>query len=263
MSASNDIIWTSFIPGFSQIEQMDFEWSSPEPVEGTAAEGAAPAAAHPAYHVTGGFVIVLVILALAFITRASLKKGELTDDDLIPSDKITVRNVMEIAVSGIVKLMEDVMGDAWPRFFHLIGALALYILISNLSGLVPGFLPATENINTTAALGLIVFFATHYYGFREHGVAYLKHFAGPLWWLAPLMFPIELISHLARPMSLALRLFGNIVGDHKVGTIFFGLVAIGVPMAALFLGVFVSCMQTFVFCLMSMIYLSGAVSHDH
>ena len=109
----------------------------------------------------------------------------------------------------------------------------------------------------------MVFFSTHYYGFKEHGFAYVKHFMGPFWWLAPLMFPIEIISHLARPLSLSLRLFGNINGDHKVGAIFFSLAAIGIPVFTLVLGVFVSFVQSFVFCLLTMVYLSGAVAHEH
>jgi len=218
---------------------------------------------HPAYHVTNGLVIFLVLVVIALLVKKNLKSGELTDEDLIPDDKLSLGNVMEIIVTGISKIMEDSMGDVWPRFLRLIGTLALFILFCNLSGLVPGFLPPTENINTTAACALIIFFASHYYGFREHGAAYLKHFLGPMIWLAPLMLPIEIISHLARPLSLTLRLFGNIMGDHKVGAIFFGLCAIGLPVASLFLGVFVSFMQAFVFCLLSMVYISGAIAHEH
>jgi len=102
---------------------------------------------------------------------------------------------------------------------------------------------------------------THVYGFKEHGVAYLKHFAGPFWWLAWLMIPIEIISHLARPMSLSLRLFGNIMGDHKVAAIFFMLVPLAVPVFTSVLGLFVSLVQTFVFMLLTMVYISGAIEH--
>ncbi|PLX41979.1 MAG: ATP synthase F0 subunit A [Deltaproteobacteria bacterium] len=267
MSAGGDIIWTSFIPGLNNIEQMNFELDSHGEAthEGTAAHGEAPAAhsVHPAYHVSTGLLIGLVIIVLALIAKRSIKSGEMSDEDLVPTSKLSVRNIMELMVTAIAKIMEDSMGDVWPRFLHLVGTLAFFILFSNLIGLVPGFLPPTESINTTAACGLIVFFATHYYGFKEHGFAYLKHFMGPFWWLAPLMLPIEIISHLARPLSLALRLFGNINGDHKVGAIFFSLVAIGVPVITLFLGVFVSFVQTFVFCLLTMVYLGGAIAHEH
>jgi F-type H+-transporting ATPase subunit a len=103
---------------------------------------------------------------------------------------------------------------------------------------------------------------THYYGLKEHGIKYLKQFVGPMWALAPLMIPVELIGHLARPLSLGLRLFGNITGDHLVTAIFFGLAPLLVPLPVMFLGLFVAFVQTFVFMLLSMAYFSGAVSHE-
>jgi F-type H+-transporting ATPase subunit a len=254
MAGGGDIVWTSLIPGYNKLEEIgvpkDFDPAHPP---------------HPAYHISGGILIFMLLIVLAVVGTRKIKATpqEFTDEDLIPDDKLSISNVMEILVGGIAKVMEDSMGEVWPRFLHLIGALALFILFCNLMGLVPGFLPPTESINTTAACALIVFFASHYYGFKEHGLAYLKHFMGPFWWLAPLMAPIEIISHLARPLSLSLRLAGNIVGDHKVGVIFFGLVALGVPLFALFLGLFVSFIQTFVFSLLAMVYISGAIAHEH
>ncbi len=259
MSAGNDIVWTSMIPGLKQLEDHDWEFSHATVEEA----GAKHEAAHPAYHVSNGIVIFVVLVVLALLARKGLKTSNFTDEDLIPEDKITIKNVMEIAVSAISKLLDDVLGSEGPKYIHLVGSFALFILFCNLSGLIPGFLPPTENVNTTFALGLTVFFATHFYGFKVKGIGYAKHFLGPYMPIAPLMLPIEIISHLARPLSLGLRLFGNIMGDHKVGAIFFGLVAIGLPVVSLFLGVFVSVVQTFVFCLLAMIYLAGAVAHDH
>lgn len=259
MSAGGDVNWTSLIPGFNNLEKAHY----PELVGGKEEHGgAAEAHAEPALHVSGAVLIFLVLVVLSVLATRKIKSGEFKDEDLIPDEKLSIRNFMELLVSGITKIMEDSMGHVWPRFLHLVGALGLFILFCNLSGLVPGFLPATESINTTAACALIVFFSTHYYGFREHGFSYLKHFMGPFWWLAWLMGPIEIISHLARPLSLSLRLFGNIMGDHKVGAIFFGLAAIGLPVFTLVLGLFVSFVQAFVFCLLTMVYLSGAVAHD-
>lgn len=244
MAAHSDIIWTNLIPGLNVLHDV-----LPK------AEG------EPAFHVTNAILIVLIILALVFVAKPKGDPERQSDDDLVPSDRLTVRNLLEIMVSGIVKIMEDSMGHAAPRFLYLVGSLAFFILFSNLSGLVPGFFPPTDNINTTAAVALTVFFATHIYGFKEHGLAYLKHFAGPFWWLAWLMIPIEIISHLARPMSLSLRLFGNIMGDHKVAAIFFSLVPIAVPVFTAVLGLFVSFVQTFVFMLLTMVYISGAIEH--
>jgi F-type H+-transporting ATPase subunit a len=132
-----------------------------------------------------------------------------------------------------------------------------------LSGLVPGFLPATDNVNTTFACSLTVFVLTHVYGVREHGFKYLKQFVGPVVWLAPLMIPIEIISHVSRPLSLGLRLFGNITGDHLVTGIFFLLIPLFVPLIGMFLGAFVAGVQAFVFVLLSMVYFSGAISEEH
>jgi F-type H+-transporting ATPase subunit a len=270
MSAGGDIIWTSFIPGLNWVETHFADkpegeaHEAPKHVEGTEAPAPAPAhAGEPAHHVSTSILIAVLLIVLALVAKMSIKSGELSDEDLVPDSKLSIRNIMELLVQSICKIMEDSMGEVWPRFLPLVGALALFILFSNMSGLVPGFLPPTESVNTTFALGLTVFFATHFYGFREHGIAYLKHFMGPFWWLAPLMAPIEIISHIARPLSLGLRLAGNITGDHKVGAIFFGLAAIGVPVFTLVLGVFVSFVQSFVFCLLTMVYISGAIAHEH
>jgi F-type H+-transporting ATPase subunit a len=129
--------------------------------------------------------------------------------------------------------------------------------------LIPGFGVPTTSLGTNLGLASLVFVATHYYGLREHGISYLKHFLGPVWWLAPLMLPIEIVSHLARPVSLTIRLLGNMVADHKVVFSFFALVPILVPVPFLLLGLLVSVVQTLVFCLLSMVYISMATAHDH
>ena len=154
------------------------------------------------------------------------------------------------------------MGKKGKQFIPLVGTLALFILFSNLLGLIPGFLPPTDNINITAGCAIIVFFSTHYFGVIESGASYFKHFTGPKWWLAPIMLPIEVIGHLARPLSLSLRLFGNITGDHLVLVIFSGLIPLVVPVFALFLGLFVSIIQALVFILLSMMYISSAIEHS-
>ena len=130
-------------------------------------------------------------------------------------------------------------------------------------GLIPGMTPATDNINTTLALGLFTFGVYNWYGVKEHGVKYINQFLGPLLFLAPFMFFLELISHAIRPFSLALRLWGNMMGDHTVLSIFLDLVPYGVPVVFYALGLFVCFMQAFVFSLLTMIYLSMAISHDH
>lgn len=211
-------------------------------------------------HVSNALIISVILIVIAVLGYRQLKKRE---DDIIPEGKLTFGTFVEVIVESLSNIIVDTMGPKGKEFVLLIGTLALFILFNNLSGLVPGFLPATDNVNTTFACSLTVFVMTHYYGFKEHGIKYLKQFTGPFWWLAPLMIPIELIGHIARPLSLGLRLFGNITGDHLVTAIFFGLVPLLVPLPVMFLGLFVAFVQTFVFMLLSMAYFSGAISHEH
>jgi F-type H+-transporting ATPase subunit a len=209
--------------------------------------------------VVNGIIVSMIILLIAILGYIQLKK---TEDQVVPEPKFTFRNFVEMIVENLSSIITDSMGPRGKEFVLIVGTLALYILFNNLSGLIPGFLPSTDNVNTTFACSLTVFFMTHYYGFKEHGAKYLKQFVGPMWALAPLMIPVELIGHFARPLSLGLRLFGNITGDHLVTAIFFGLAPLLVPLPVMFLGLFVAFVQTFVFMLLSMAYFSGAISHE-
>jgi F-type H+-transporting ATPase subunit a len=213
----------------------------------------------PYGHVSNAILIVLIIILISIL---GTRKIALTEEGAVPDDRLTFKNFCELLLEGILKIMEDSMGHHARKFLYLIGSAAIFILFSNISGLIPGFNPPTDNINTTAACAITVFLLYNYHGLKENGMAYLKHFAGPFWWLAPLMIPIEIIGHLARPLSLSLRLFGNIMGDHLVTAIFFSLVPIFVPVPIMVLGLFVCFVQTFVFCLLSMAYISGAIAHD-
>jgi F-type H+-transporting ATPase subunit a len=209
-------------------------------------------------HVANGLLVMAMVIVLAVLGSRQLKR---TRDPIIPEDRLTFRNVLELLVEAVLKLLDANMGKRGRDFIFIIGGLVVFILFSNLSGIVPGFDPPTGSLNTTAALALTVFCLTHYYGLREHGLKYLKHFTGPFLWLAPLMVPIEIIGHLARPLSLSLRLFGNIMGDHTVILIFFALVPFLIPLVVMALGIFVAIVQTLVFVLLSMAYFSGAIEH--
>lgn len=210
-------------------------------------------------HVANSILLSVVLVIVVLLGYSQLKK---TEDDVIPAPKMTFRNAVEILVETIYSFVEENMGRRTADFLPIIGTLALFILINNLSGLIPGFLPATQNVNTTFACSITVFVLTHYYGLKEHGIKYLKHFAGPVWWLAWLMIPIEIISHFARPLSLGLRLFGNMMGDHLVVGLFASLVPLFIPVPVMFLGLFVALVQTFVFSLLSMVYFNGAIEHE-
>lgn len=218
-------------------------------------------------HVSNGVLVSILLMIFVLIGYKQLKKKE---DDLVPDSKFSVRNIIELIVQGISVFLGDTIGPNGRKYILIVGTLAIFILFNNLSGLVPGFLPATDNTNTTFACALVVFFMTHYYGFREQGPKYLKHFVfiNPDWpWFANalisvLLTPIEIIGHLARPLSLGLRLFGNIYGDHLVTATFIALVPLLVPIGVMTLGLFISIVQAFVFMLLAMVYFSLAVAHE-
>jgi F-type H+-transporting ATPase subunit a len=174
-----------------------------------------------------------------------------------------LQNFMEVIIGGIENMLVETMGEHGKPFFPLIATLAIFILVSNLIGLIPGFYPPTANINTTAACAVIVFVATHVVGIKEHGFSYIKHFMGPILWLAPMMFFIEVIGHFSRVISLTLRLFGNMNGHELVLMIFFGLAPFLVPLPMMLMGVLVSFIQAFVFMLLAMIYIQGSMEEAH
>jgi F-type H+-transporting ATPase subunit a len=214
------------------------------------------------HHVSNAIVVTIFLIIIAILGSRGLRKNP--KKYFIPEAKLTFRTASEMIVEGILRIVKDNMGPRGPEFMMIIGALALFIFVSNVLGLIPGFHSPTEDINTTAACGITVFVLTHYFGVREHGIKYLKQFIGPIIWLAPLMFIIELISHIVRPVSLSIRLFGNIFGDHTAVAIFVLLVPLLLPLPMMFLGLFVAIVQTLVFILLSMAYFSLAIeSHEH
>ena len=203
------------------------------------------------------------------------------------------QNFMEVVLDQFLTLLDDVIGHEGRRFLPLIGTLGLFILVSNLMGLIPGMVAPTGNLNTTAACAITVFVYYHYVGIRTQGLgAYLKHFCGPVPALAPLMFPIELVSHFARALSLSLRLFGNMAAGHILLAVVFlltgldglfgwaltgslGGILLGIPGGAVMIAfttgfllplkILVAFLQAFIFCMLSMLYLAGAVegAEDH
>jgi F-type H+-transporting ATPase subunit a len=212
---------------------------------------------HDYSHVSYAIIVIVFLMAIASLGTRGLRKNP--KKYFIPEARLTFRTAGEMIVEGLLKIVKDTMGPRGPEFMMIIGALALFIFTSNVLGQIPGFHSPTANINTTAACAITVFFLTHYYGFREHGIKYLKNFVGPVIWLAPIMIPIELISHCVRPVSLSIRLFGNIFGDHAAVAIFFMLVPLLVPLFMMGLGLLVAVIQTLVFILLSMSYFAGAL----
>ena len=211
-------------------------------------------------HVLVAFCVLLFTIAGCVAFWRGIKNK---DKGVLPAPKMNLRNFFEYNAESVYGMVEGAMGEHnAARFFPLIGALWMFILFGNLFALIPGFVSPNDTLKTNVGLALLVFFLTHYYGVKEHGLAYFKHFLGPSLALAPLMLPIELISHLARPMSLAVRLMGNMMADHKVVMSFFALVPILVPIPFLLLGLLVCLIQALVFCTLAMVYIGMAIEHE-
>ncbi|HNU84727.1 MAG: F0F1 ATP synthase subunit A [Pseudomonadota bacterium] len=203
-------------------------------------------------HVTYTFLVMAILALLGFLATRRM--------DIYPNK---VQNVMEVFVNAFHNLLIDTMGEHGKKFFPLIATIGFFILFSNLIGLIPGFESPTASLNTTVAMALVVFFLTHIVGVQIQGMKYFKQFLGPVWWLIPLMMPIEIISHLSRPLSLSVRLFGNIQGGHIVVAVIFVLVPLLIPLPILILKILISVIQTLVFMLLSMMYIAGAMEEHH
>ncbi|HYC58480.1 MAG TPA: F0F1 ATP synthase subunit A [Thermoanaerobaculia bacterium] len=170
---------------------------------------------------------------------------------------------LELIVGGLKALLNDIVGPHSEKYLYIVGGFASFIFVSNLFGLFFFLQPPTGNPSTTFALSLTAFLYYNWQGIKTQGLGhYLGHFAGPIWWLAPLMFPIELIGHLARILSLAMRLFGNIFGEHTATGIFMGMLPFLLPWPMMGLGIFGAFLQTFVFIMLTMVYIGGAVATE-
>lgn len=217
-------------------------------------------------HVVFGIVAFVLIIVLAAIAR---RKYATREGALIPEAKFSLRNFFEVIYDAVYNMMRDMMGQKnAERYFPLIATLATFIFVSNLMGLVPGLIPPTQNLNTNIGPAFIVFVVYHIAGMRENGLGHFKHMMGPVLLLAPLIFVIEIVGHIARPVSLGVRLTGNMTGDHMVLGVFGSLaesimsVPFLLPIPFLFLGLLVSVIQTLVFCLLSSVYIALSVAHE-
>ena len=217
-------------------------------------------------HVAGALLVFFLVILLAWRARRDLRR--LGEAAIVPGPEPSVRNALDVVLETLYRQMRAIIGGEVSRYFPVIATLALFIFFSNLLGLIPGFVPPTNTWNTTAACSIFVFFYYNWQGIRAHGLGHVAHLANPIgewwgWFLAPLLFPIEIVSHLARPFSLAVRLTANMVGDHAVLAAFLGLVPLLVPLPFLALGLIVAIVQTLVFVLLSVIYIALAVEGEH
>lgn len=246
--------WFDLIPGFKDLSQSISETLGPSIGFLNEPEN---------YPVTHVFLSVIAIAVAGILVLKATNYFKAKADD-----KLTARTFFELILDGLMNLMTEMMGRKnAERYLPLIGTIAIFVFFSNAMALIPGFLPPTDNLNVTAAPAIIVFVVTHVEGVRAQGFGhYFAHFFGPVikWYALPLMlliFAIEIIGHLARPLSLSLRLLGNMFGDHAVLAIFMGIFPFILPVPNLILGSVVVIVQTLVFCILSIIYISMAVAH--
>jgi len=210
----------------------------------------------------GAVLVLLILTAIGIVLRSKISE----ESAVVPDANISFNNFFQvIGLDFLFDIFENIFGsrERAKKYFPLLAGSFFFILFLNLLGVIPGFLPPTGTLNTTLAFGILIFVLYNYYGFKEHGISYLKQFAGPVLFLAPLMIIIEIISHLVRPLSLSLRLFMNITGDHMVLGVFTNLTHLIIPAIFVGLGIFISFLQAFIFTVLSAIYIALAESHTH
>jgi len=201
-------------------------------------------------NVVFAWFVMLLLIVLGMLATRKL--------EMIPSG---LQNFFEAVIGGLESFVVTNIGEKGRKVFPLLCGLFLFIVTCNLIGLVPGFDSPTGNVNTNAAMAITVFLYYNMWGLRMWGLGYIRHFTGPFLWLAPLMLPLEVISHLARPLSLTLRLFGNIRGEEIVLVLLFGLAPVVATFPLYFLFTLSDCIQAFVFFMLTMIYLKGSLEH--
>lgn len=204
-------------------------------------------------------IVAVLLIVFAWLAGRPFRRTDMVE----PEGRPGLTFLVEFGLGGLLAFFDGIIQHGARPLFYLLGSFTLFILGNNLIGLVPGFNPPTDQYNVTLTLALVTFVTAHFIGIKHHGPAYIKKFAGPVWWLSPLMFPIEVISHLVRPLSLSVRLFGNMTGDHQVILMFSSLLALGLPIPFMGLGVLVALLQTLVFVLLSAIYFQDALEEAH
>ncbi len=216
----------------------------------------------PGADVISDYLVMAALIVLAWTTLCLVVRSRLSVEQ--PG---RLQILIEDGIGAVQGMLRDYIGDKGPRYLTIVATMFVFILTGNLMGLVPGLMSPTSNINVTLGCALTVWVYYHIHGVKEQGlVAYVKHFAAPPGaplYIAPIMLPIEIISHLSRVLSLTLRLFGNIFGEELVILILFSIVPFLVPLPMMFLGIITALLQAFVFVLLTTIYLGGAVATEH
>jgi F-type H+-transporting ATPase subunit a len=209
-------------------------------------------------------LVALLIIVMGIAVRAKLSRVE---EAVVPDDRLTLRTFMEVFLGYFYDLAKGIMGpDRAKKYFPLVAASAVFVFCANVMALIPGAPVATSTLSITLGSALVVFILFNLYGLATNGFSYIKHLAGPVWYLAPLVFPIELISLLVRPVTLALRLMLNMAVDHLLLSIFIGFLPLFLPLPLMVLGCLVIVVQTLVFAMLTAIYIGLATephAHEH
>jgi len=212
---------------------------------------------NPKAPITETFAMEMLVLGLLFIFFVLVRLS------LNVENPGPIQQIAEMLHGFVSDQADSIIGHGSQRFVMFTTCVLLFVLLSNLLGMVPGLLAPTSVATVPLGVALLCFFYYHFYGVRENGLGYFKQFAGPIWWIAPMMVPIELISHFARIMSLTVRLYANMFAGEMVTLVFFSLIPIGIPIVFMGLHLGVALIQAYIFMLLTMIYVSQAVAHDH
>ncbi len=208
-------------------------------------------------HLIPDYIVMCLIVAAVLILFFGFASRRL---NIIPSK---LQGFLELLIQTFENLLVEIIGERGKKYLPLIATIGLFILVCNLLGLVPGLMSPTSKLNVTLGCALVVFFYYHWQGIKTQGLfKYLKHFTGPIPLLAPLLLPIEIISHFSRPVSLSIRLFGNIFAEELLIIVIASIIPFLVPLPFMAIALFTATIQAFVFVLLSCIYIGGAVAHE-
>src|ERR1051326_2435176 len=204
------------------------------------------------------FVVMQILLIAFLMVLFAVLKPRLS-----PERAGALKHIFELIHDFVREQAEDQMGHEGSRYLAYFGTIFLFILCSNLIGLIPAFESPTNYAYVTCGCALATFSYYHLVGIQAHGFKYILHFMGPIWWLAWLMLPIEIVSHLARPLSLTVRLYANMFAGEQVTLVFLNMTKLVIPVVFMGLHVFVGIVQAYIFMLLTMVYVGGAVAHEH
>ncbi|MCW4572456.1 F0F1 ATP synthase subunit A [Venenivibrio stagnispumantis] len=204
-------------------------------------------------NMTHVIMALIIVIAVPILFSILAKRP-----GLVPTP---VQNIFEIYIQFVDNMLKENMGEKGRKYFPLVAGIGLFVFFGNLIGMIPGFESPTANLNTTMALALLVFFYYNFEGIRENGLGYFKHFLGPIPAMAPVFIIIELLSHLSRPITLALRLFANMTGGELISVVLIMLVPLLVPLPGMLIHFIAVFLQTYVFMVLTTVYIAGAITH--